>query len=172
MDLAVALDTALSGSAIPRESNGKGGESGMIIVRDFALRDLDAVVELMRDLGYPTSNAQMRKRMEAISSDPAYATLVAELDGEAAGMAGLRLLYSYEYDDPVVQISALVTKSTHRGKGVGKALIHHAEIWARDRGAAALVLTSGNRPERETAHQFYQRMGFAVTGYRFSKKLW
>jgi GNAT superfamily N-acetyltransferase len=143
----------------------------MIVVRDFSFRDLDAAVELMRDLGYPASRTQMRKRMEAISSDPSYATLVAELDGEVAGMAGLRLLYGYEYDDPVVQIPVLVTKATYRGMGAGKALIRHAEKWARDRRAFALVLTSGNRPEREAAHHFYRHMGFAVTGLRFLKKL-
>lgn len=124
----------------------------MIVIREFAFRDLDAVVELMHDLGYPVSSAQMRKRMETIGSDPANATLVAEYDGEVAGMAGLRLLYGYEYDSPVVQIAALVTKAEHRGKGVGKALIRHAENWARTRGAQALALTSGNRPEREAAH--------------------
>jgi GNAT superfamily N-acetyltransferase len=143
----------------------------MIVVREFAFRDLDAIVELMHDLGYPVSNAQMRKRMETIGSDPAYVTLVAEHDGEVAGMAGLRLLYAYEYDAPVVQIALLVTKAMYRGLGVGKALIRHAENWARTRGAHALVLTSGNRPEREAARHFYQRMGFIVTGLRFVKKL-
>jgi|CeladaMinimDraft_18_1061708.scaffolds.fasta_scaffold03801_3 GNAT superfamily N-acetyltransferase len=143
----------------------------MIVIREFAIRDLDDMVELMRDLGYPVSRSRMRKRMEIIGSDPACATLIAELDGEVAGMAGLRLLYGYEFDGPVVQISALVTKAKHRGLGAGKALIRHAEQWARERGAVALVLASGNRPEREAAHRFYRRMGFDVTGLRFSKRL-
>jgi len=143
----------------------------MIVVRAFSFEDLDAVAELMAELGYPASRAQMRNRMEAMSADPMYATLVAELDGEVAGMAGLRLLYGYEHDHPVAQISALVTKAAYRGRGIGKELIRRAEQWAKERGAAAIVLTSGNRPEREAAHRFYRYMGFSVTGQRYSKKL-
>jgi Acetyltransferases len=143
----------------------------MIVVRAYSVDDLDAVAELMTELGYPVTRAQMRSRMEAIGSHPDYATLVAELDGEAAGLVGLRLLYGYEYDQPIAQISTLVTKAAYRGRGIGKALIRHAEKWAAERGAAAIVVTSGNRPDREAAHRFYHHMGFAVTGLRFAKKL-
>jgi len=136
----------------------RGPESGdkrMIVIRAYSPDDLDAVAELMGELGYPASSAQMRNRMEAISSDPMYATRVAELDGEVAGMAGLRLLYGYEYDHSVAQISALVTKAAYRGRGIGKELIRHAEKWAKERGAAAIVLTSVGQadglPERRTS---------------------
>jgi len=143
----------------------------MIVVRAYSCDDLEAVVELVGDLGYPTSSGQMRKRMEAISSHPDYATLVAECEGQVAGMIGLRLAFGYEHDGHVVQITALVVKASFRGRGAGKELIRHAENWAREKRAAAIVLTSGNRPEREAAHRFYRYMGFSVTGLRFWKKL-
>jgi len=143
----------------------------MIVVRAYSCDDLEAVAELMGELGYPASSTQMQTRMEAISSHPDYATLVAECEGQAAGMIGLRLTFGYEHDDHVVQITALVVKASFRGRGVGRELIRHAEKWAREKGAAAIVLTSGNRPEREAAHHFYRHMGFAVTGLRFLKKL-
>jgi GNAT superfamily N-acetyltransferase len=143
----------------------------MIVVRAYSCDDLEAVAELMGELGYPASSTQMQKRMEAISSHPDYATLVAECEGEVVGMIGLRLTFGYEHDGHVVQITVLVVKAAFRGRGVGKELIRHAEKWAREKGAAAIVLTSGKRPEREAAHRFYRHMGFSVTGLRFSKKL-
>lgn len=143
----------------------------MIVVRAYSYDDLEVIAELMGELGYPTSCEQMQERMEAISSHPDYATLVAECEGQAAGMIGLRLTFGYEHDGHVAQITALVVKASFRGRGVGKELIRHAENWSREKGAAAIVLTSGNRPEREAAHQFYRHMGFTVTGLRFWKKL-
>jgi GNAT superfamily N-acetyltransferase len=143
----------------------------MLLIREFSFRDLDAITELMSDLGYPASKRQMQKRMERICSNPLHHTLVAEQDGKVVGMAGMRQLYSYENDHPVVQISALVTKAEYRGLGIGKELVKQAEKWAKENGASAVVLTSGNRPEREHAHQFYKHLGFCITGFRFSKKL-
>jgi len=143
----------------------------MLVIREFSFSDIEAITELMSDLGHPASKIQMQKRLEIISSNPMYYTLVAELDGKVVGMVGLRQLYSYEGDSPVVQISALVTKAEYRGLGIGKELIKKAEKWAKENGVNAIVLTSGNRPEREDAHQFYKHLGYSVSGFRFSKIL-
>ncbi|WP_174807380.1 GNAT family N-acetyltransferase [Paenibacillus alvei] len=143
----------------------------MLVIREFSFSDIEAITELMGDLDHPASKLQMQKRMEIISSHPMYHTLVAELDGIVVGMVGLRQLYSYEGDNPVVQISALVTKVEYRGLGIGKELIKQAEKWAKENGVNAIVLTSGNRPEREDAHQFYKHLGYSISGFRFSKIL-
>ncbi|WJH35422.1 GNAT family N-acetyltransferase [Paenibacillus sp. CC-CFT747] len=143
----------------------------MVTIRKYVSRDLDEITELMTDLGHAASKEQMQKRLEAISSIPQYRTFVAEREGKIAGMIGLRLLYSYEEDDPVVQISAMVTKTEYRGQGIGRALLRQGEKWAGEIGAKAMVLTSGNRPEREHAHEFYKQLGYMVSGFRFSKRL-
>lgn len=143
----------------------------MLIVRPFSFNDIDIITELMGDLSYQTTKEQMYRRMEHISSNPMYYTLVAELEGNVVGMLGLRLLYSYESDHLLVQISALVTKAEYRGKGIGKALIKQAEAWAKANGAKVIVLTSGLRPEREEAHKFYKHLGFTANGLRFTKNI-
>jgi len=109
--------------------------------------------------------------MEKIQSTPMYFTFVAELDGEIVGMVGVRKLFSYEVDDVVTQISALVTKKEFRNKGIGKALIKFVEDWAIKEGSEAIVLTSGIKEERLKAHEFYKSVGFDITGYRFVKKI-
>jgi GNAT superfamily N-acetyltransferase len=69
------------------------------------------------------------------------------------------------------QVSTLITKAEFRGQGVGKKLMNHGEQWAKEQGAQGLLLNSGIKKEREDAHQFYEKTGFKITGYRFSKKI-
>jgi len=140
-------------------------------IRPYRRSDLNDILELMSDLGYPASLDKLETRMERMEKLNDYATFMAELDGEVAGMMGLRCVYAYELDEPAVQISLLVTKQKHQGQGVGKALIDFAERWALQFGAGSMVLTSGIKPERDAAHRFYTHMGFAVNGYRFVKKI-
>lgn len=95
----------------------------MIRIRPYQPSDVHAAAELVGLLGYAASEERMRKRMEAIDSQPTAATFVAEYGGSVAGMVGLRKLYPYEQDDPVVQIAALVAGSNYRGLGIGRALV-------------------------------------------------
>ncbi|MNZ97458.1 hypothetical protein D3C78_1166960 [compost metagenome] len=50
-------------------------------------------------------------------------------------------------------------------------MVQYAEKWASDQGSKMLVLTSGMKPERMRAHEFYKARGFKATGYRFVKKI-
>ncbi len=111
----------------------------------------------------------MRRRFEAISDDPSYATLVAEREGKVLGMVGLRFERSYGSEDSCVRIRALVVGSEHRGKGVGRTLISAAEDWPGRRGARDVLLAAHKR--RTDAHRFYLSMGYEVTGYLFYKAL-
>jgi len=142
-----------------------------MIIRSFHPNDLESLCELMVDLGYPSDLENLRKRMEKIQTNPMYFTFVAEIDEKVVGMIGVRQLYSYENDDVVTQVSALVTKSEYQGRGIGKALMRFVEDWAVSNGSTVIVLTSGIKENRLKAHEFYKSIGFEVTGYRFIKKL-
>jgi GNAT superfamily N-acetyltransferase len=140
-----------------------------MIIRSAQSEDVEALANLMAELGYPTSSEQMRRRFKAISDDPSNDTLVAEREGKVLGMVGLRIERSYGSDDSYVQIRDFVVCSEHRGKGVGRTLISAAEDWARQRGARDVMLTTHKR--RTDAHRFYRSMGYEATGYRFYKAL-
>jgi GNAT superfamily N-acetyltransferase len=64
---------------------------------------------------------------------------------------------------------AFVVGSEERGQGVGRTMISTVEDWARQREAAEIMLTTHER--RAGAHEFYRRMGYDRTGYRFYKEL-
>jgi predicted N-acetyltransferase YhbS len=146
-------------------------ERTMVYIRSYRKPDIDAMAELMGDLGYPTSVESMEKRMQTIESNAMNGTFVAEIDGRIVGMIGVRLTANYEYDSLVMHIVSLITRADYRGTGVGSALINYAEDWAKARGANAMTLTSGIKPERVAAHEFYKHKGYNINGYRFSKKL-
>jgi GNAT superfamily N-acetyltransferase len=140
-----------------------------MIIRSAQSADVEALANLMTELGYPTSSEQMRRRFEAISDDPSYATLIAEREGEVLAMVGLRFERSYESDDACTRIRAFVVGSEHRERGVGRALISVAEDWARRRGARDVMLAAHKR--RTDAHRFYLSMGYELTGHLFYKAL-
>ncbi|WP_051250843.1 GNAT family N-acetyltransferase [Paenibacillus harenae] len=142
----------------------------MIRIRRYQPEDLAVIADLMKDLGYPASIEMMRKRMNTIENLQDHHTYIALFEERAAGMIGIRKLYSYEEDGFVTQISLLVTKKELEGKGIGTALVRFAEHVAREDGGHTLYLTSGMKPERERAHTFYRSLGFETTGYRFVKK--
>ena len=62
------------------------------------MADSERVAPLVSALGYPTSAAQMQKRLESILSDDEYVTLVACAGEEIVGFAGARLGRLYESD--------------------------------------------------------------------------
>jgi GNAT superfamily N-acetyltransferase len=149
----------------------RSSEAGVndMIIRSAQSADVEALANLMTELGYPTSLEQMRRRFKAISDDPSYGTLVAEREGKVLGMVGLHFERSYGSDDSRARIRAFVVGSEHRGKGVGQTLILAAEDWARRRGARDVLLAAHKR--RTDAHRFYLSMGYEVTGYLFYKTL-
>lgn len=143
----------------------------MINIRTYCAEDLVSITELMHDLGYPTTVESMRNRMNVIDNIPLSFTFVATLEERVVGMMGIRQNYFYEDDGITTQISLLVTKKEYQGQGIGKALVGFAEDWALERGSNMLYLTSGIKPERIRAHEFYKSLGFDASGYRFVKKL-
>jgi ribosomal protein S18 acetylase RimI-like enzyme len=123
----------------------------------------------MCELGYKTTSAEMRQRLKSTSSDSHLRTFVAEIDDEVCGMIGTLTHASHEHNDPSGKIIALVVSNGQRRNGVGRALVAAAEKDFAKRSVTRVTLTT--RFERETAHQFYEALGYAKTGFRFGRNL-
>lgn len=141
------------------------------MIREAKLRDVKALSELMKELGYPTNVKNMKTRFKRISNYPNYQTFVYEKNGQVLGMVGMLEAFRYENDDSYVRIVSMVVDSKYRGLGIGKELLKAAEGWAIERGAKMVNLNSGNRPERKQAHEFYMHNGFVGNATGFYKKL-
>ena len=140
----------------------------VLTIRDAGAADAEAIANLLSQLGYSTDAGLVPARLErlAIVGDR---VVVAEADGEVAGLAHLQVTPTIEHDRPVAKIGALVVEKSHRGTGVGLALVDALEVEARERGCGVLFLTTAER--RDDAHLFYERVGFAHTGRRYSRTL-
>lgn len=143
----------------------------MIKIRELNNNDISGLVDLMSDLGYPSTYESLIKRFEKISKDNMYHTYVALINDHMVGFIGFRETYLYEDDGLMVQIMVLVTKKELQGQGIGSSLVSFVENRAKDKGAKCISLTSGNKPERKIAHEFYKHMGFEINGFRFIKKM-
>ena len=140
-------------------------------IRTACKKDIPQLAGLIEQLGYPTTVEEMEGRFTAIESAGHYHTLVAEIDGKIAGMAGLCKGLFYEYEGSYVRIVAFVVDSNHRRRGIGKQLLLETERWAKEQGAIAIGLNSGNRSERLAAHSFYASKGYETKSIGFSKRL-
>ncbi|WP_341457168.1 GNAT family N-acetyltransferase [Oceanobacillus zhaokaii] len=141
------------------------------MIRKAKENDISQLAVLMGELGYPTTKEEMEQRFSKIHLNPLYNTQVAENDGVIVGMIGMTLGFHYEKNGNYVRIVALVVGSEYRRQGIGAALILAAEEWAKERGANRLVLNSGNRNERNEAHNFYTNRGFEGKATGFYKQL-
>ena len=123
----------------------------------------------MSELGYETTSAEMRKRLQSILSDSHCTTLAATINNEVCGMIGTIMDMSHEHNDLSGKIVALVVSRKQRQIGIGSALIAAAEKDFTDRNVTRVTLTT--RFERKVAHQFYEAVGYSRTGVRFGKNL-
>jgi GNAT superfamily N-acetyltransferase len=140
-------------------------------IRPMTEADAPVVADLTTQLGYPTSPTETTERISVLLARPDdHAVLVAEEDGRAIAWVHVAIYTSLE-SGRVATIGGLVVGEGHRSGGIGARLLAAAEEWARENGAAKMVVRS--RVTRERAHRFYEREGYAIlkTSHVFEKRL-
>jgi len=94
---------------------------------------------------------------------------VAELHGKRAGCLLMWTLQDYFSGGWHSHISVIAVTREAEGKGVGRALMHHAEAWASERGHHTITLSVFENNRR--AQSLYERMGYKSEIRRYSKHL-
>jgi GNAT superfamily N-acetyltransferase len=140
-----------------------------VTVRAVEAGDMEALADLMTQLGYETRTSEMQMRMEAVLANKNYATFVAVSKGKVCGMIGTQISYSYEHNNPGARILALVVSENVRGSGVGQALIAAAESNLARRNIRRVAVYTHFR--RTKAHEFYEKLGYEKNGFRLVKEL-
>jgi len=138
-------------------------------IRDATLADAAALASLMGELGYPTSEVEMKQRFETILADSGFKTFVAVVGDQVCGTIGTLTQPSYEHNDWSGRIVALVVSKTMRRRGIARQLILEAEKDLARRNVRRITLTT--RVTRLDAHKFYEQLGYERTGYRYAKSL-
>lgn len=95
--------------------------------------------------------------------------LVLAVDADrVVGLAVWRVLENTVFGR-FLYVDDLVTREAERSTGVGRALLARCEATARAAGCAMVVLDSG--VQRDRAHRFYFREGYAIKAFNFGKRL-
>ena len=136
----------------------QSGKQLNLRIRRARIADAAQLAELSDQLGYPATEAQIRKRMRGIQPASQNAVFVAEVRG--AGVIGW-IHVSKEpllEVDTVAEVNGLVVGDGYRSLGAGARLLAVAEDWARKHGCLSMSVRSN--VIRERAHQFYARNGY------------
>ena len=145
------------------------------LIRDATEADLPAVVELMRQLGYPNDASEVtaahRAALQALQHTPGQRLLVIEDErGRVVGTAQLMILPNLSRDAmPRAVIENVCVDESVRGRGFGELLSRYCIEQARAAGCFKVALTS-NRV-RAGAHRFWERQGFEHTHRGYSLAL-
>ncbi len=135
-----------------------GGAASSPRVRPTLPEDAAALAALSTELGYPATPEEAAARRLVIQGRPDHLLRVAELEGEVVGYVHAHECLAVDVG-PWVEIEVLVVTDRVRSRGVGARLVSEVEVWARERGHATVRVRS--RVERERAHAFYRRLGYA-----------
>jgi GNAT superfamily N-acetyltransferase len=135
-----------------------------------SLEDAPGIARLSTQLGYPVTEADIRRRLERLLASSSHLVAVAERNGTLLGwIAGeVRILLESE---PRVEISGLVVDTTERRTGIGRMLVSGVENWALRRQCQVVVVRSN--VARSESHPFYEQLGYerAKTQHAYRKAL-
>ena len=139
-----------------------------IRVREAQADDAPTLVKLIIDLGHPIEEANVLRNLESLSLS-GLLPLVATDGDQVIGMCGISAMVTVHRPAPVGRVSVMIVDEAYRGRGIGALLVAEAERRLAERGCKIVEVTSNMR--RERAHQFYEKLGYERTSFRFMKRL-
>jgi GNAT superfamily N-acetyltransferase len=139
-------------------------------IRPARIDDAADVARLATELGYPSSEIDIRTRIERLLQSDSYFLVVAELDSAVVGWIAAERRLLLESGERAEIVGLIVTEQARRS-GTGQALVRVAEEWARRQGLIRMAVRSS--VARLESHPFYERLGYvrAKTQHAYTKQL-
>jgi ribosomal protein S18 acetylase RimI-like enzyme len=138
----------------------------MPILRKAKPEDLDELTMLLRllfslEADFSCDAAKQQRGLALLLDNDRGCILVAEEGGAVIGMCTGQLVISTAEGGPSVLVEDVVVAPAHRGRGIGRALMHTMAGWALEQGATRMqLLADKNNPP---ALAFYERLGWRTT---------
>jgi len=149
-----------------------------VVFRRATAADLPAMLRLLVDDdlaqargGYAAEvTPAVAAAFDEIGRDPNSELCVGELGGEVVAMLQLTLIPGLSRGGMRrALVEAVRVRSDQRSRGIGEALMRHAEDLARAAGCGLIQLTTDRK--RLAAHRFYERIGYAPSHIGMKKPL-
>jgi GNAT superfamily N-acetyltransferase len=136
----------------------KKAENQSIKIRRARTNDAARLADLSGQLGYPTTAAEIIKRLRKLEPASQNALFVAESsEAGVVGWAHVSATHLVEVGTRA-ELNGLIVAEDQRSLGAGARLLEAAEDWARKHGCAGMSVRSN--VIRERAHRFYERQGY------------
>jgi GNAT superfamily N-acetyltransferase len=134
-------------------------ETGPARIRPGRAQDAAALARLCTELGYPSTETQMGKRLSLLEATEHGLFVAEDKDGELHGVIDVHTRVVLE-EDPFAELIALVVTGEAQGEGIGSALVAEAVRWARARGLPRVWVRVSLW--REATPRFYESLGFQL----------
>ncbi len=140
-----------------------------VLIRDLERRDYISLAAVWREAFVPLTDEALITACKKMEGDSRYRIFVAETDGRVVGFVTTVEALAINLPDGYIQVNSLAVLPEFRHCGIGKMLMNRVEELARERGSSLVELASGF--QRTEAHEFYERLGYQKTSFRFSKRM-
>src|SRR5262249_5013094 len=138
-------------------------------LRSATEADAKHVESLLAELGYPSTEEDVRHRLRRSLHNNTSCFLLAQSASEVIGLVSAELVPYFPNGSTICRITGLVVSTHHRSRGVGERLLAGVGDFAREHHCSGIEITSAEH--RLDAHRFYQRLGFSRTSFRFFQAL-
>ena len=101
--------------------------------------------------------------------DPDCYYLIAEKNGTPAAFIGMQIQRVLHHTAKIAEIIEMFVLPEYRGEGVGEMLYWHTKDIAQERGCKFFEVACNN--VRSRALDFFSKMGFEKTHYKFTERL-
>jgi ribosomal protein S18 acetylase RimI-like enzyme len=146
-----------------------------VALRPGRIEDVETIHAALLKLGTHIGAHQEIKstpqdlRRYGFGAKPAFSTLIAEIDGEFAGLCLHFPIFSTWMGRPGVYVQDLYVEDRFRGRRVGERLLRRVASECRAAGGAYLRLSVDT--DNETAKAFYEKLGIGWSSYEQTQKI-
>ncbi len=141
-----------------------------MIIRKATIDDIQDIIEMAKAFHresdarkYTLTNERIKELTTLIISTGL--GILAVKDGEAIGMMGAMLQKNVFFDELMAGDYLIYVKPEYRGTEAAQLLVDYYIQWAKTYGARCIGIDIESGINDERAINFYNKMGFRVTGY-------
>jgi GNAT superfamily N-acetyltransferase len=136
----------------------KNAKDQGVSIRRARMSDAPQLAKLSDQLGYPTTAAEITKRLRKLKPASQNALFVADSrDAGVVGWAHVSVTHLVEVGTRA-ELNGLIVAEGQRSLGAGARLLEAVEDWARKHGCPGMSVRSN--VIRDRAHKFYERQGY------------
>jgi GNAT superfamily N-acetyltransferase len=133
-------------------------ENKGVTIRGARSGDAPRLADLSGQLGYPTTAAEITKRLRKLKPASQNALFVAEsAEAGVVGWTHVSVTHLVEVGTRA-ELNGLIVAEGQRSLGAGARLLKAAEDWARKHDCPSMSVRSN--VIRDRAHRFYERQGY------------